>query len=103
MINLRDDQMILMLNICSVVAIGHLFSTYIGGDIGRYQGTSSNAITYANLCALLFIICIYYYFIKKHHTIYLLLSGLVFLSILVITQTRGPLLASSSVLYILSF
>ena len=92
MINLQDDQMILMLNICSVGAIGHLFSTYLGGDIGRYQGTSSNAITYANLCALLFIICIYYYFIKKHHTIYLLLSGLAFLSILVITQTRGPLI-----------
>jgi O-antigen ligase len=92
MINLKDDQMILVLNICSLGALGHLFSTYIGGDIGRYQGTSSNAITYANLCALLFIICIYYYFIKKHHTIYLFLSGLVFLFILVLTQTRGPLI-----------
>lgn len=92
MINLKDDQMILMLNICAVGALGHLFSTYIDGDIGRYQGTSSNAITYANLCALFFVICIYYYFIKKHHSIYLLLSSLAFLSILVVTQTRGPLI-----------
>lgn len=91
-INLKDDQMILMLNICAVGALGHLFLTYIDGDIGRYQGTSSNAITYANLCALFFVICIYCYFIKKHHSIYLLLSGLVFLSILVVTQTRGPLI-----------
>jgi len=91
-IAIKDYQLIFMLNICAVGALGHLFYTYLGDDIGRYQGTSSNAITYANLCALLSIMCIYYFFIKKHHTIYLLLSGLAFLSILVITQTRGPLI-----------
>ena len=91
-ITIKDDQMILMLNICALGTLGQLFSTYIGGEIGRYQGTSSNAITYANLCALFFIICIYLYFFKKHHSICLLLSSLVFLFILVVTQTRGPLI-----------
>jgi len=89
-IAIKDYQLIFMLNICAVGALGHLFYTYLGDDIGRYQGTSSNAITYANLCALLSIMCIYYFFIKKHHSIYLLLSSLVFLYILVVTQTRGP-------------
>jgi O-antigen ligase len=89
-IAIKDYQLIFVLNICAVGALGHLFYTYLGDDIGRYQGTSSNAITYANLCALLSIMCIYYFFIKKHHSIYLLLSSLVFLYILVVTQTRGP-------------
>tara|TARA_X000000950_G_scaffold285786_1_gene392686 strand:- start:1068 stop:1979 length:912 start_codon:yes stop_codon:yes gene_type:complete len=92
MITIKDHQMIFMLNICSLGALGHLFSTYIVGDMGRYDGTSSNAITYANLCALFLIMCIYFYFVKKHHSIYLFLSGLVFLFILVLTQTRGPLI-----------
>jgi len=80
----------LILNICALGALGHLLWTYTIDDIGRYSGTSSNAITYANLCALFFIMCIYFYFVKKHHSIYLLLSGAIFLSILVLTQTRGP-------------
>jgi O-antigen ligase len=92
MITTKDHQLIFMLNMCALGALGHLFWTYIGGDIGRYQGTSSNAITYANLCALFFIMCIYFYFIKKNYSIYLLLSGLIFLFILVLTQTRGPLI-----------
>ena len=91
-ITVKDHQWILILYTCALGALGHLYWTYTGGDIGRYQGTSSNAITYANLCALFFIMCIYFYFIKKNHYIYLLLSGLVFLLILISTQTRGPLI-----------
>ena len=91
-ISIKNQQLILILNICALGAFGHLFWTYTGGDIGRYTGTSSNAITYANLCALFFIMCIYFYFDKKHRSVYLLLSGLVFLLILVLTQTRGPLI-----------
>jgi len=91
-ITIKEQQLILILNICALGALGHLFWTYTAGDIGRYQGTSSNAITYANLCALLFIMCIYFYFVKKHRSLYLLLSGLVFLLILFLTQTRGPLI-----------
>ena len=91
-ISIKNQQLILILNICALGAFGHLFWTYTGGDIGRYQGTSSNAITYANLCALVFIMCIYFYFVKKHRSLYLLLSGLVFLLILFLTQTRGPLI-----------
>tara|TARA_A100001011_G_scaffold400866_1_gene520215 strand:- start:49 stop:1224 length:1176 start_codon:yes stop_codon:yes gene_type:complete len=92
MITVKDHQLVLMLNVCALGALGHLLWTYTVEDIGRYQGTSSNAITYANLCALFFIMCIYFYFIKKHHSIYLLLSCLVFFIILVLTQTRGPLI-----------
>jgi len=90
MITVKDHQFMLILNICALGALGHLLWTYTIDDIGRYSGTSSNAITYANLCALFFIMCIYFYFVKKHHSIYLLLSGAIFLSILVLTQTRGP-------------
>ena len=64
-ISIKDQQLILILYICAFGAFGHLFWTYTDGDIGRYRGTSSNAITYANLCALFFILCIYFYFIKK--------------------------------------
>jgi O-antigen ligase len=91
-ISVKDQQLMSILNISAVGALGHLYWTYMVGDIGRYLGTSSNAITYANLCALFFIMSIYFYFIKKNHSIYLLLSGLVFLFILVLTQTRGPLI-----------
>jgi O-antigen ligase len=92
MIIIKDHQLILILNICALGAFGHFFWTYTGDDIGRYQGTSSNAITYANICALFFIMCTYFYFVKKYHSLYLLLSGLVFLLILFLTQTRGPLI-----------
>ena len=92
MITIKDLQFILIVCMCALGALGHFFWSYIGDDFGRYQGTSSSAITYANLCALFFIICIYFYFIKKNHSIYLVLSGLVFLFILVLTQTRGPLI-----------
>ena len=91
-ITIKDHQLILVVYTCALGALGHLFWSYLGDDFGRYRGTSSNAITYANLCALFFIACIYFYFIKKNHSIYLLLSGLVFLFILVLTQTRGPLI-----------
>ena len=92
MITIKDHELILVVYTCALGALGHLFWSYLGEDFGRYQGTSSNAITYANLCALFFIVCIYFYFIKKNHSIYLLLSGLIFLFILVLTQTRGPLI-----------
>lgn len=92
MITIKDHQFILVVCTCALGALGHFFWSYIGDDFGRYQGTSSSAITYANLCASFFIICIYFYFIKKNHSIYLVLSGLVFLFILVLTQTRGPLI-----------
>ena len=81
MITIKDRQFILIVCMCALGALGHFFWSYIGDDFGRYQGTSSSAITYANLCALFFIICIYFYFIKKNHSIYLVLSGLVFIHI----------------------
>jgi O-antigen ligase len=90
MITVKDHQFMLILNLCALGALGHLLWVYTTYDIARYQGTSSNAITYANLCALFFIMCIYFYFNKKYHSIYLLLSGAIFLFILVLTQTRGP-------------
>jgi len=92
MLTVKDHQLVVMLNICALGALSHLLWAYVTDDIGRYKGTASNAITYANLCTLFFIMCIYFYFVKKNHSINLLLSGLVFLFILVITQTRGPLI-----------
>ena len=104
MITVKDHQLVLMLNICALGALGHLLWTYLGGDFTRFQGTSSNAITYANLCALFFIMCIYFYFINKHRSIYLLSSGLVFFIILVLTQTRGPLIGIMlSLLYLVFY
>lgn len=91
-ISVKDYQLILILNICALGALGHLFWTYTSSDIVRFTGTSSNAITYANLCALFSIMCIYFYFIKKNNSILLLLSSGIFLLILVLTQTRGPLI-----------
>ena len=52
MITIKDRQFILIVCICALGALGHFFWSYIGDDFGRYQGTSSSAITYANLCAL---------------------------------------------------
>ena len=102
-ISVKDYQLALILNICALGALGHLFWTYTSSDIVRFSGTSSNAITYANLCALLSIMCIYFYFIKKNYSILLLLSSGIFLLILVLTQTRGPLIGIMISLIYLTF
>ena len=49
----------MILNLCALGGILHFLYIASLFDIGRFEGTSSNAITYANLCALLLMICIY--------------------------------------------
>ncbi len=102
-ISLKNNQLILLVYLCAFASIIHLGLSYsfvlekafVTGNykyIGRYVGTSSSSITYANMCALFFIMSMYLYFIKKNKSIFLILSSLVFLLILILTQTRGPLI-----------
>tara|TARA_Y100000389_G_scaffold125984_1_gene123354 strand:- start:1113 stop:1913 length:801 start_codon:yes stop_codon:yes gene_type:complete len=61
-------------------------------DISRYSGTSSSAITYANMCATLMMICMYFIIIKGNRSYYVILSAIIFFILFILTGTRGPLI-----------
>tara|TARA_X000000368_G_C22969972_1_gene685016 strand:+ start:321 stop:1160 length:840 start_codon:yes stop_codon:yes gene_type:complete len=61
-------------------------------NVYRYEGTSSVAITYANMCATLLMICIYFIFYKKNKSYLLIISAIIFLILFMLTETRGPII-----------
>ena len=61
-------------------------------DERRYKGTSSSAITYANLCATMMILSLYYLIQQKTRSVLMLISFLVFMFLYSETETRGPII-----------
>jgi len=58
----------------------------------RFHGTSNTAITYGHMCGTLFMICIYYSFIKNNRSSLFAFSAIIFLILLWVTETRGPII-----------
>ena len=58
----------------------------------RFQGTSNTAITYGHMCGTLFMICIYYLLYKGNKSLLFILSAVIFLTLLWVTETRGPII-----------
>ena len=107
-----------VIKISTLFALAHFILIYCHDSSLRYSGTSSSAITYANLCALMFIASLYFFFESKNSKkdITLIICALIFLLIYIFTETRGPIigillsmvfifftLKKTSVLIILSF
>ena len=69
----------------------------------RLHGTSDVVITYANMCATLLMICIYYIFYKNNKSYLLIVSAIIFLALLLLTQTRGPLIGIIIISFYLAF
>ncbi len=70
----------------------------------RYMGTSNTSITYASLCATLFMISLYFILYKNNKTYYIVSSAVIFFLLFMLTGTRGPILgiilASSYLIYV---
>ncbi len=93
-ISISKNNLVMIVKISALFAFIHLFYNLIVENPHRYQGTSSNAITYGNLCALMFIICIHLFFDSKSKVRdkALFLSALTFLLAYIFTETRGPMI-----------
>jgi O-antigen ligase len=61
-------------------------------DVRRYNGTSSSAITYANLSATMMILSLYYLFQQKTQSVLMLISFVIFVFLYSETETRGPII-----------
>ena len=61
-------------------------------DVRRYNGTSSSAITYANLSATMMILSLYYLFQQKTQSVLILISFVIFVFLYSETETRGPII-----------
>ena len=103
-----DDRIKILIFVSAVVAMYHAYNNgaFYGIDlypvnVHRYAGTSSVAITYANMCATLFIICLYFILYKNDKSLVNIISAFIFLILFLLTETRGPIIGIIfSLLYI---
>ena len=99
LITLNEDRIKILIFICAVLGMIHAF--YNGAFYGinlypvnvyRYEGTSSVAITYANMCATLFVMCLYYIFYRNDKSFINIISTIILLVLFILTETRGPII-----------
>ena len=100
-----ENRMINILSLCALAAFVNFIYIYKLTElsIDRFSGPASVAITYANMCSTLFVICIYYLFYKNHKSKRLVLSAIIFLALLILTGTRGPVIGILISLLYLSY
>ena len=93
-ISISKKNLVMILKISAIFAFIHLSYNLIFENPSRYQGTSSNSITYGNLCSLMFIVCIHLFFTSrsKVRDKALFVSALMFLIAYIFTESRGPLI-----------
>ncbi len=99
LISLNETRIIRLIIMSAGVGLIHAFyyDAFYGIslyplNVYRYEGTSSVAITYANMCATLLMICIYFIFYKKNKSYLLIISAIIFLILFMLTETRGPII-----------
>ncbi len=94
LISLSEPRLLTLISVCAAASLMHaIFSdAFYETDISRYSGTSSSAITYANMCATLMMICMYFIIIKGNRSYYVILSAIIFFILFILTGTRGPLI-----------
>lgn len=109
-ISLNEPRMILLILICAITGLTHAIynDAYYGihlypENVYRYQGTSNTAITYSNMCATFFTICLYYIFYKNNKSLTVILSAFIFLFLFMLTETRGPIIGILIVFFYLAY
>ena len=99
LITLNENRIKILIFVCAVLGMIHAF--YNGAFYGinlypvnvyRYEGTSSVAITYANMCATLFVMCLYYIFYRNDKSFINIISTIILLVLFILTETRGPII-----------
>lgn len=92
-ITLNTKYMSYILFISAIAGIVNAISVNAFYDTSfRFHGTSNTAITYGHMCGTLFMICIYYSFIKNNRSSLFTFSAIIFLILLWVTETRGPII-----------
>lgn len=92
-LSLNERYIPIVIFICASAGLIHAINVNaFFDDTFRLQGTSSTAITYANMCASLMMACLYYLFYKSRKSYLLALSALIFFTLLLLTETRGPMI-----------
>lgn len=93
-IGVKYKTIVTIIKISTLFAIAHFVFIYCSDSSLRYSGTSSNAITYANLCALMFVVTLYLFVESKNkkRDIMLIICALIFFLIYIFTETRGPII-----------
>lgn len=95
-ISIKKEDLLRIIFISSLFGLAHYVQSYMYDPLfsDRFTGTSSSAITYGNLSALLLVLCIYFLSeklpIKKKY--YLLCAATIFLLLFTATGTRGPII-----------
>lgn len=99
LISLNETRIIRLINISAGVGLVHAlyYDAFYGihlypMNVYRYSGTSSVAITYANMCSIGLMMCMYYIFYKNNKSYLLMLSAAIFLILYMLTETRGPII-----------
>lgn len=105
LISFNERQIVLLIFICAVAGLMHAIYIYVISEynVTRFSGTSSTAITYANMCATLFMLSVYYIIFKNIKSYYTILAAIIFLSLLILTGTRGPVIGLVLSLFYLGF
>ena len=110
LITFSDDRIKILIFLSSLVGMVHAYNNgaFYGIDlypvnVHRYAGTSSVAITYANMCATIFVICLYYILFKNDKSLVNIISALIFLILFLLTETRGPIIGIILSLVYISF
>ena len=101
----NNNHFVLLITLCAFAGLMQLLLGYSNDTIvlDRFSGSSNGAITYANMCATLFIVCIYLIFHKNIRSITLFASTIVFFMLMVLTGTRGPVIGIIIALLYLTF
>ena len=90
-LSLNEQHVVSVISICATVGLMHAIDVNaFFDDTFRLHGTSNVVITYANMCATLLMICMYYIFYKNNKSYLLIISAFIFLTLLLLTETRGP-------------
>jgi O-antigen ligase len=90
---LNQSHINTILKLSALGGLLHIAFTLYGGDIERYKGTSSTAITYSDLSATFFILSIFSIINSKEKSLLIMpLVCLIFLYIYIQTETRGPMI-----------
>ena len=103
-ISFNERYAAIILLICAIAGLMHaIYVNAFFDNSFRLHGTSNNAITFGHMCATLSMICIYYIFYKHHKPLINATSAIIFLILLFLTETRGPIIGIFFVFIYLAF
>ena len=103
-ITYNERYVTIVLLVCASIGLVHaIYTNAFFDDSFRLQGTANTAITYAHMCATLFMVCLYYIFYRDNRSLLLIISAVIYLALTIATETRGPIIGITIVFLYLAF